>query len=144
VNFPKNAGQARVWAYNPEKTLLAHCHKIYNDQKEGQIYFNRRRRHLQNIPSVVGMYYKIHNSFNKACALVAATLILPALAYADHNSGKGNKGDNDGQRWAEKDEHRDQNKPIPSVPEGGPGIILLVATIGAVVLFSKRQLRAKA
>jgi hypothetical protein len=90
------------------------------------------------------MYYKIHNSFNKACALVAATLILPALAYADHNSGKGNKGDNDGQRWAEKDEHRDQNKPIPSVPEGGPGIILLVATIGAVVLFSKRQLRAKA
>ena len=36
VNFPKNAGQARVWAYNPEKTLLPHCHKIYNDQKEGK------------------------------------------------------------------------------------------------------------
>ena len=30
------------------------------------------------------MYYKIHNSFIKVCALLAATLILPALAYADH------------------------------------------------------------
>jgi hypothetical protein len=89
------------------------------------------RRRLENIPSIAGMY-KIHNRFNKACALIAASLILPVLAYADHDSGKGNKGD------------RDQDKHIPSVPEGGPGIVLLVATIGAVILFSRRQLRAKA
>src|SRR5260370_3494294 len=76
-------------------------------------------------------YPRLQNRVRKICALVAATLILPALAYADHDSGKGNKGD------------KDQNKHIPSVPEGGPGIVLLVATIGAVVLFSSRQLRAK-
>ena len=61
---------------------------------------------------------------------VAATLILPALAYADHDSGKGNKGE------------KDQDKHISSVPEGAPGIVLLVATIGAVLVFSRRQLRA--
>jgi hypothetical protein len=77
-------------------------------------------------------YPRLQNRVRKICALVAATLILPALAYADHDSGKGNK------------EEKDQDKHIPSVPEGGPGIVLLVATIGAVVLFSRRQLRAKA
>ena len=93
------------------------------------------------------MYYKIHNCINKVCALIAATLILPALAYADRDSGKGNKGDNDGQRWGEKDEHRwgdhdtdsNRDRHISTVPEGSPGIVLLATTIGAILLFSWRQ-----
>jgi hypothetical protein len=60
-----------------------------------------------NISSQWSMkYLNLHNRIHKACVLGAAILILPVLAYADHDSGKGNKGDNDGQRWGEKDEHR--------------------------------------
>jgi hypothetical protein len=51
-------------------------------------------------------YLNLHNRIHKMCALGAATLILPVVAYADHESGKGNKGDNDRQRWGEKDEYR--------------------------------------
>src|SRR5260370_5259940 len=67
-------------------------------------------------------YPRLQNRGRKICALVAPTLILPALAYADHDSGKRNKGD------------KDQNKHIPSVPAVAPGIMLLVPTIGSVVL----------
>ena len=34
-----------------------------------------------------------HNRIRKVCALVAATLILPALAYAQNNQGDNNQGD---------------------------------------------------
>ena len=34
-----------------------------------------------------------HNRIGKVCALVAATLILPALAYAQNNQGDNNQGD---------------------------------------------------
>ena len=55
-------------------------------------------------------------------ALVAATLILPALAYAGNQDGNSQGGN---QRY--------------TVPEGGPGIVLLTATIGAILLFSARR-----
>jgi hypothetical protein len=67
------------------------------------------------------MYYKIHNSFNKVCALVAATLILPALAYHDR------KGDKD-----ERNDHG--NKHMPVVPEANAGWVL-IPFFGAVLLF---------
>ena len=35
---------------------------------------------------------RFHNCIRKVCALVAATLILPALAYADNNQGDGRHG----------------------------------------------------
>jgi hypothetical protein len=145
-------------------------------------------------------YLKLHNSISKVCVLIAATLILPVLADAtlifpiladaDHDSEKGNKGDNDRQRWGEKDElrwgDRDRDKDLdfqpvgfhvsavlpdltgvfsmsapparlpdapriasfrsssidkdtPTVPEGGPGMVLLATTVGAILLFSARR-----
>jgi hypothetical protein len=65
-------------------------------------------------------------------ALVGASLILAILAYAGTDHGKGNDGYNNG-----KQNGRDK---IHSVPEGGPGIVLSIATIGAVLLFSRRRL----
>jgi hypothetical protein len=105
------------------------------------------------------IYPKVH----KVCALVAANLILPVLAYADHDDGKRSKGDND-DRWSQRDEHRwsdkeyvydkdehswgekdtTRNKDVPVVPEANAGWVL-VPFFGAVLLFSWRQFsRSKA
>jgi len=59
------------------------------------------------------------------------------LAFADHDYGTGNKGDNDEHRWGDHDTDRDRQ--IQSVPDGGPGIILLTTAIGAVLLFGAVQ-----
>jgi hypothetical protein len=86
---------------------------------------------------------KIHNGICKVCALVVAALILPALAYADHDSGKSNKGD-DEHRWGAHDTDRDRDKNISVVPEANAGWVL-IPFFGAVLLFSARQFfRAKA
>ena len=79
----------------------------------------------------------IHSQFLrplcKICALVAVTLVLPALAYAKNDKDKG-----------EKDERNGRGH-IQSVPEGGPGIVVLTATFGAILVFSARHLfRGKA
>ena len=80
---------------------------------------------------------KTHNGIRKVCALVAATLILPALTYAGTDNGKGNNGQNNG--------NQNGHDKIHSVPEGGPGIVLLITTVGAILLFSaRRSSRAKA
>ena len=84
-------------------------------------------------------YLQLHHNVRKVCALVAASLILPALAYADHDGGKGNKGNND-----RKGDNDRGDKHIPVVPETNAGWVL-VPFFGAVLLFSARQLfRAKA
>jgi hypothetical protein len=84
------------------------------------------------------MKHKIHNSISKVCALTAATLVLPVLAYADHDSGKGNKADND--RKGDSDERGDRgDKQIPVVPEANAGWVL-VPFFGAVLWFSSRRL----
>jgi hypothetical protein len=76
----------------------------------------------------------LHSQKNvrKVCALVAASLILPALAHAGTDYGNGNGGQNNGKQ-------NGKNK-IETVPDGGPGIVLLTATIGAILLFSTRRL----
>jgi len=101
---------------------------------------------------------------NNACALLAATLILPALAYADRDDGKRTQGDND-DRWSQRDEHRwgdkqyvrDKNEhswgekdttrnreDVPVVPEANAAWVL-VPFFGAVLLYSWRQFpRSKA
>jgi hypothetical protein len=79
----------------------------------------------------------------KACALLAATLMLPVLAYADHDGGKGTKVDNDEHRWGDHDTHRDRDRHFPVVPEANAGWVL-VPFFGAVLLYSWRQFsRAK-
>jgi len=79
------------------------------------------------------MHPRFHKRISKACALAAATLILPVLAYAQQNSqgGGGNQGGNN------QGGH-------PVVPETNAGWVL-VPFFGAVLLFSARQFfRAKA
>jgi hypothetical protein len=77
------------------------------------------------------MNSKFRNRIGKACALVAATLILPALTCVGQN--------------AQGNQNQGGNSQGNSVPEGGPGIVLLTTAIGAILLFSWRQSsRAKA
>jgi hypothetical protein len=86
------------------------------------------------------LFFKMFNSpgkdqIRKICALVAASLILPALAYAGTDNGKGNNGINNG----------NQNGKVPStsvrpVPEANAAWVL-VPIVGAVLLYSWRQLR---
>jgi hypothetical protein len=58
-------------------------------------------------------------------------LILPALAYAGNDNGKGNNGQNNGQQNGHDN--------FPVVPEVNVGWVL-VPFVGAVLLFSARQL----
>jgi hypothetical protein len=80
---------------------------------------------------------RLQNRVRKICALVAITLILPALAYAQNNQGGNNQGQNN------NNQGQNQNNP-PRAPEGNAGWVL-VPFLGAVLIFSTRQLfRAKA
>jgi hypothetical protein len=78
---------------------------------------------------------RFQKRIGKVCALVAATLILPVLAHADgNNQGGNNQGQNNNNQGG-----------TYTVPEGGPGTVLLITTIGAILLFSaRRSSRAKA
>jgi hypothetical protein len=83
---------------------------------------------------------RLHNHLRKTCALVAVTLILPALAYADRDHNRDNNRDNNEQRGGD----RDRDDHIPVVPEANAGWVL-IPFVGAVLLFSWRQFsRAKA
>ena len=76
------------------------------------------------------MNIRFHKRIAKVCALVAATLIVPSLAFADDNS-QGN-------------EDQGNTHKVPVVPEANAGWVL-VPFFGAVLLFSWRQFsRAKA
>jgi hypothetical protein len=70
------------------------------------------------------MFPRLQNRIGKACALVAATLILPALAYAQNQNGTTQNGTK-------------QN--VPVVPEVSTAWVLL-PFLGAVLLYSWRRL----
>ena len=72
--------------------------------------------------------YPLH----RICALVAASLILPALAYADRDNDKDNRGRGD-------NDERHGNPRISAVPEANAGWVL-VPFFGAILLFSARHL----
>ena len=78
-------------------------------------------------------------NFSKVGTLVAASLIILALAYAEH--GKWNKGDNDEHRWGDDDRKNDRDRRWPVVPETNAGWVL-APFFGAVLLFSARHARA--
>jgi hypothetical protein len=71
----------------------------------------------------------------KVCALIAATLIFPILAHAGTDNGNGNGGQNNG--------NQNGHNKVATVPDAGPGIVLLAATIGTIFVFSTRQLLRK-
>ena len=84
--------------------------------------------------------FRLHNRILKCCALVAATLVLPALAYADRDHDRDSSRDSDEHRG----DDRDRDCHIPIVPEANAGWVL-IPFVGAVLLFSWRQFnRAKA
>jgi hypothetical protein len=70
----------------------------------------------------------------KTCALVTASLILPVLAYAGTDNGKGNNGQNNGNQNGHHD---------PVVAEV-PTVWVLLPIVGAVLILSWRKFsRAK-
>jgi hypothetical protein len=110
----------------------------------GRPYQTLRSNPDQAVPKVpdqcseiIGMKYS--QLSRKVCALLAATLILPALAYAGTDNGNGNGGQNNG------NQNRHNKGDVPTLPDGGPGFALLATTFGAVLLYSWRQFsRARA
>jgi hypothetical protein len=93
-------------------------------------------------------YREVCKRICKICALVAATLILPVLAYADagrasgpgndnarvafagRDNGTGNNGKNNGKQYGHDN--------VPVVPEVNPVWVLLPFS-GAVLLLSWRR-----
>ena len=86
-------------------------------------------------------FFRPRDLFRKVCALVAASLILPALAYADRDNDRVNHGraDNDEHQGKGDDNERRGNPRISAVPEANAGWVL-VPFFGAVLLFSARHL----
>jgi hypothetical protein len=67
---------------------------------------------------------KIHDGICGVCAVVAATLILPALAFADPDNERGNKDKG--------------NKEIVEIPQDNP-MWALIPFFSAVLLYSWRR-----
>jgi hypothetical protein len=79
------------------------------------------------------LYPRVFKRVCRICALVAATLILPALAYAGTDNGKGNNGQNNGK----------QNGHL-AVPDEVSPVWMLLPISGVVMLLSWRRIsRAK-
>jgi hypothetical protein len=78
----------------------------------------------------------LKNHIGKIFAIVAASLILPALAYAGKDNGKGNGGQNNGNQYGN---NKNGDPSVSSVPEANPGIVL-IPFVGAVLLVSSLQL----
>ena len=76
------------------------------------------------------------NHISKIFAIVAASLILPVLAYAGTDHGKGNGGQNNGNQYGKT---KNGDPSVSSVPEANPGIVL-IPFVGAVLLVSSLQL----
>jgi hypothetical protein len=72
------------------------------------------------------------------CAVVAISIALPALAYADRDNDKDDhgRGDNDKQERGDRD-HGDSR--VSAVPEANTAWVLL-PFVGAVLFFSARHL----
>jgi hypothetical protein len=70
-------------------------------------------------------YRLLQNRICKVCALITATSILPLLAHA--------------QTATAVKPLPVPVKPITTVPDRGPGIALLLATFGAILVLSRRQ-----
>jgi hypothetical protein len=82
-------------------------------------------------------FSRLQNHLLKLFAVVAASLILPGLALADNDHGKG-KHDRDSGK-PEHGNNKDRDPAVSSVPEANPAIVL-VPFVGAVLLVSSLQL----
>ncbi|HEX6564820.1 MAG TPA: hypothetical protein VF020_11080 [Chthoniobacterales bacterium] len=71
------------------------------------------------------------NNVRRLSTLVAACLVIPAVAYAGSDNGKGNGGQNNGH-------HHGRGK-VSSVPDETNTALVLIPVLGALVLFSSVQ-----
>jgi hypothetical protein len=84
---------------------------------------------------------QLQSRLGKVCTAIAASLILPALAYAGTDNGKGNHDQDNGNQYGKDNDHR---PPMVTTPEANTGMVL-IPFFGAVLLFSSLHLfRAKA
>jgi hypothetical protein len=112
-------------------------HKIYKERQIDSISILQFRI---NIPKAVKMLFpRFHNRIGKVCALVAAALILPALAYAGGNNNDQGGNNQGGNNQGGNNQGGNNQGGVHTVPEGGPGIVLLMTTFGAILLFSARR-----
>jgi hypothetical protein len=89
------------------------------------------------MPKVLLMkYLQLRNHIHKIFAVVAASLILPGLALAGTDHGKGNDGQNNGNQNGKT---KNGDPSVSSVPEANPGIVL-IPFVGVVLLVSSLQL----
>ena len=74
-------------------------------------------------------------------AVVATSIALPALAYADHDNGRGDhwRADNDKHHARGDNDKHPGNQQIPVVTEANAGWVL-IPFLGSVLLFSARNL----
>ena len=83
------------------------------------------------------LYFVLQDHICKrVCALVAAALMLPVLAFARGHDSSDRKDEN---RWGDHDTDGDRDRHIPVVPETNAGWVL-VPFFGAVLLFSARRI----
>jgi hypothetical protein len=75
------------------------------------------------------MYSLFLKRISKIGALLAATAVLPILAYAGTDNGNGNGGTNNGKQ---------KGHPVPAVPEVNTAWVL-VPLAGAVLVYSWRR-----
>jgi hypothetical protein len=94
----------------------------------------------------ISKYPQLRRHVRMVRALVAASFILPALAYADHDNDRVNhwRGDNDEHHGIGDNDKHQGNQQVPVVPEANAAWVL-IPFFGAVLLFSSRHLfRSKA
>ena len=82
-----------------------------------------------------GVHLQHQHHLPKIVALVAASIVLPLVAYLGF-AGQNNNQNGQGQ-------NRNGQGNVPVVPEANP-VWVLVPLFGAVLLLSSRQLRARA
>jgi len=81
-------------------------------------------------------HLRLRNHIPKIFAVVAASLMLPGLALAGTDNGKGNNGQNNGNQNGKT---KNGDPSVSSVPEANP-VIVLIPFVGAVLLVSSLQL----
>jgi hypothetical protein len=79
---------------------------------------------------------RLEHHILKTFAVVAASLILPGLALAGTDNGRGNNGQNNGNQYGKT---KNGDPSFSSVPEANPAIVL-IPFVGAVLLVSSLQL----
>ncbi len=108
------------------------------------IIFGRYVRYvcLKGCSKIAEKFYmkfpRLQNHILKIFAVVAASLMLPGLALAgtDKGKGKGNDGQNNGNQNGKT---KNGDPSVSSVPEANP-VIVLIPFVGAVLLVSSLQL----